>query len=137
MAIKLSTITARGHWKNMDDAISQSQRLKLENIIMVWILFNSIKQMSRYKFITPSYLNQNRCKSPGLSTLHRFVTLYVQCKLTLTAAIFRIWEWFSNSWWIDDLVLSFYLQLRISLHLTRVFTGADKCLMLLNAFFSR
>ncbi|XP_069830783.1 uncharacterized protein [Dendropsophus ebraccatus] len=34
MAIKLSTITAKGHWKNMEEAISQSERLKLENIIM-------------------------------------------------------------------------------------------------------
>ncbi|XP_044146080.1 dynein axonemal heavy chain 5-like isoform X2 [Bufo gargarizans] len=34
MAIKLSAITAKGHWKNMEDSISQSQRLKLENIIM-------------------------------------------------------------------------------------------------------
>ncbi|XP_075124385.1 uncharacterized protein LOC142197756 [Leptodactylus fuscus] len=34
MAIKLSTITAEGHWKNVEEAISQSQRLKLENIIM-------------------------------------------------------------------------------------------------------
>ncbi|XP_056421918.1 uncharacterized protein LOC130362045 isoform X2 [Hyla sarda] len=34
MAIKLSTITAKGHWKNMEETLSQSQRLKLENLIM-------------------------------------------------------------------------------------------------------
>ncbi|KAM4043310.1 dynein axonemal heavy chain 5-like isoform 1-T1 [Anomaloglossus baeobatrachus] len=34
MAIKLSTINAKGYWKNIEDLISQSQRLKLENIIM-------------------------------------------------------------------------------------------------------
>ncbi|XP_066429677.1 uncharacterized protein [Eleutherodactylus coqui] len=34
MAIKLSTIIAKGHWKHMEETISQSQKLKLENMIM-------------------------------------------------------------------------------------------------------
>ncbi|XP_077137822.1 dynein axonemal heavy chain 5-like [Ranitomeya variabilis] len=34
IVVKLSTITAKGYWKNMEDVISQSQRLKLENIIL-------------------------------------------------------------------------------------------------------
>ncbi|XP_073445808.1 uncharacterized protein [Dendrobates tinctorius] len=34
IVVKLSTITAKGYWKNMEDVISQSQRLKLENINM-------------------------------------------------------------------------------------------------------
>ncbi|KAM5165175.1 dynein axonemal heavy chain 5-like [Mantella aurantiaca] len=34
LAMKLSTIALRGHWKNMEDPVSQAQRLKLENIIM-------------------------------------------------------------------------------------------------------
>ncbi|XP_077343463.1 dynein axonemal heavy chain 5-like [Lithobates pipiens] len=34
LAMKLSTISSRGHWKNMEEPVSQAQRLKLENIIM-------------------------------------------------------------------------------------------------------
>ncbi|XP_018425842.1 PREDICTED: dynein gamma chain, flagellar outer arm-like [Nanorana parkeri] len=35
LALKLSTIASRGHWKNMEEPVSQAQRLKLENIIMI------------------------------------------------------------------------------------------------------
>ncbi|KAG8582082.1 hypothetical protein GDO81_007910 [Engystomops pustulosus] len=34
MALKLSTMIAKGHWKNMEDTISHSQKIKLENITM-------------------------------------------------------------------------------------------------------
>ncbi|KAM4771050.1 dynein axonemal heavy chain 5-like [Rhinophrynus dorsalis] len=34
MVTKLSSITSRGHWRNTEELISQSQRLKLENMIM-------------------------------------------------------------------------------------------------------
>lgn len=36
LAMKLSTISSRGHWKNMEEPVSQAQGLKLENIIMVY-----------------------------------------------------------------------------------------------------
>nr|DBA26446.1 TPA: hypothetical protein GDO54_010703 [Pyxicephalus adspersus] len=34
LAMKLSTIASRGHWKTIEEPVSQAQRLKLENIIM-------------------------------------------------------------------------------------------------------
>ncbi|KAM9316607.1 uncharacterized protein PAF06_007656 [Gastrophryne carolinensis] len=34
LALKLSAVVSKGHWKNAEEPISQAQRLKLENIIM-------------------------------------------------------------------------------------------------------
>ncbi|KAM4694307.1 uncharacterized protein O3C94_004765 [Discoglossus pictus] len=38
MATRLCAITSKGHWKNMEEPISQCQRLKLENMIMFLLL---------------------------------------------------------------------------------------------------
>ncbi|XP_073531710.1 dynein axonemal heavy chain 5-like [Phyllobates terribilis] len=44
IAVRLSTFSTKGYWKNMEDVISQSQRLKLENIIMLALYLRDVME---------------------------------------------------------------------------------------------